>query len=397
MEKLALYGGKPVRDEYLNYGKQYIDEEDITAVTEVLKSEFLTCGPKVKEMEDSLCNITGANHTVAVSNGTAALHLACMAAEICSGDEVIVSPITFAASANSIRYCGGKPVFADIDSKSWEISPQCIEEKITTKTKAVIAVDFMGQAVKLNEISKICRKYGLILIEDAAHSIGTKYCGKMVGDIADLTTFSFHPVKTITAGEGGAVLTNDEKMYLKVLEARSHGITRDKNRMEYRQEGDWYYEQKFLGYNYRITDLQAALCCSQLKKLEIFAERRKKLVSMYNEQFQSMPGVQIPLEIEDSDTVRHLYMIWIDLKRLTADRKTIFNALRAENIGVNVHYIPVYWLPDYQRLGYEKGLCPNAEKFYEGAITLPLHYQMTDDDIFDVVLAVKKVLSYFEK
>jgi len=395
--KLAIYGGKPVRDIRLNYAKQYIDQSDIDEVIKVLKSDFITCGPKVIEMEKKLCELTKAKYAVAVSNGTAALHVACLSAGISQGDEVIVSAMTFAASANCVLYCGGKPVFADIDEDSWNISPQSVEKAITEHTKAIIAVDYIGQVVELNELRKICDKYGLLLIEDAAHSIGTRYGDKMVGSIADITTFSFHPVKTVTCGEGGAILTNSFELYEKAKQYKTHGITRDINKLIYKDVGGWYYEQQMLGYNYRISDIQATLLCSQLNKLNEFTERRKGLVAFYNEAFKDIKEITLPKEIEKSDTTRHIYVIKLNTDLLNADRKTVFEALQAENIGVNVHYIPVYGLPYYQKLGYKKGLCKNAESLYESCITLPLYYSMSDDDARDVVVAVKKVLDYYRK
>ncbi|WP_373889737.1 UDP-4-amino-4,6-dideoxy-N-acetyl-beta-L-altrosamine transaminase [Paludicola sp. MB14-C6] len=395
--ELAIYGGEPIRNKRLNYGKQYIDQNDIEAVCAVLKSDYLTCGPEIPHMEHKLCEVTGAKFAVAVSNGTAALHIACLAAGIGKGDEVIVSSITFAASANCILYCGATPVFADIDHDTWNISIANVEQKITSKTKAIIAVDFMGQAAALNELKEICLKHELLLIEDAAHSINTRYDGNNVGSIADITTFSFHPVKTITAGEGGAVLTNDIALYRKAILYRAHGITRDENLLTDKSNGNWYYEQQLLGYNYRITDIQAALCCSQLDKLDAFSCRRKEIVAFYNQEFKNINEIILPKEINQSDTTRHLYIIYLKLELLTTDRKTIYEALQAENIGVNVHYIPVYRLPYYQSLGYPKGLCPNAEDFYERCITLPLFYSMTDDDAWDVVCGVRKVINYFRK
>lgn len=394
---LAINGGKPVRDSYLNYGRQYIDSNDIDAVIQVLKSDFLTCGPMIKKAEQKLCKVTGANCCTLVSSGTAALHSACLAAGIGSGDEVIVTPMTFAASANCVLYCGGTPVFADIDDHTWNLSPQAVEEKITCHTKAVIAVDYMGQAADLNPLSALCNKYNLILIEDAAHSLGTRYEGKMVGSIADLTTFSFHPVKTVTAGEGGAVATNDLSLDEKVRLYSKHGIIRDKERFVNKGESDCYYEQQALGYNYRITDIQAALLCSQLDKLERFSKRRKALTAFYNEEFSKMPEIILPKEIPQSDTVRHIYVVRLNTKQLNANRNTVLRALHAENIGASIHYIPVYLMPYYQQLGYEKGLCPNAEEHYRTLLTLPLFYSMTDEDAASVVRAVKKVISFYKK
>ncbi len=391
----AIAGGKPVREKYLSYARQYIDDSDIEAVKAVLQSDYLTCGPKTAALEQALCQITGAKHALAVSSGTAALHIACMAAGIRRGDEVIVSPLTFAASANCILYCGGRPVFADIDAHIWQISPEHAERCIGSHTKAVIAVDFMGQAAPLNELSALCRKHSLLLIEDAAHALGTRYDGRTVGGIADLTAFSFHPVKTATAGEGGALTANNAYLYNKMKLLRTHGITREPAQWAQKEAGAWYYEQQLLGYNYRISELHAALCLSQLKKLELFSRRRKELTAFYDRDFAEEEAVILPEESPLSETVRHLYVVRLRPEKLKADRKTVFAALRAENIGVHVHYIPVYWHPYYRRLGYEKGLCPNAEGYYENALTLPLYYGMTDGDAKDVVRAVKKILRYY--
>lgn len=397
MEQLAINGGKPVFEKKIGYGHQYIDDADIQAVVEVLKSDFLTCGPKIAEAEEKLCSITGAKHAVLISNGTAALHAACAAAGVGEGDEVITTPITFAASANCALYCGARPVFADINPETYNIDPEEIEKKITARTKAVVAVDFTGQAVELKRIREICDAHHLMLIEDAAHSLGTKYEDKYVGNLADLTTFSFHPVKTCTAGEGGAIMTNDDDLYQKLVLFRAHGITRDPNLMCKQSEGGWYYQQVSLGYNYRITDIQAALLSSQLDKLGLFSERRKALVRMYDEAFSKMPEITVQKEIEQSDTVRHLYILQLNLEKLTCTRKEVYDALQAEGVGVNVHYIPVYSFPYYQELGYKMGTCPNAEKLYERIISIPLFYAMTDEDVRKVVEAVGKVLACYRK
>lgn len=395
MDKLALHGGKPVRKNKIFYGHQYIDNEDIQEVVKVLRGEYLTCGPKIKELEDRLCAITGAKYAVAVSNGTAALHIACLAAGITEGDEVITTPLTFAASANCILYCGAKPVFADVNADTYLIDPEDIRKKITCRTKAIIVVDYTGQVVELDEIRKICDENNLFLIEDAAHSIGTKYEGKEVGSIADFTTFSFHPVKTVTGGEGGAVLTNSENWYKKLALYRSHGITRDLKELQNTSHGDWYYEQIDLGYNYRITDIQAALILSQLKKLEMFKKRRAEIVKMYNKAFGNMKEIIIQKESDKSDTTRHLYIIRLNLDELKGSRREIFDALKKENVCCNVHYIPVYYFPYYEKLGYKKGLCPIAEKIYESIISIPLFYSMTDQDVESVIYAIKKVIHYF--
>ena len=309
MEELAINGGKPVRETKIYYGHQYIDQADVEAVSRVLVSEALTCGPKITELEEKLCSITGAKYAVAVSNGTAALHIACLAAGIGEGDEVITTPITFAASANCACYCGGKPVFADIDPKTYNIDPVEVEKKVTEHTKAVVAVDFTGQAVQLDELFSVCHKNGLLLIEDAAHSIGTKYKGRPIGSIADMTTFSFHPVKTVTGGEGGAVLTNSRELYEKLLLYRTHGITKNVSMMQNEIDGPWYYEMLDLGFNYRITDIQAALIISQLDKLSAFGRRRKEIVEKYNEAFREIPELFVQEEIPESDTIRHLYIL----------------------------------------------------------------------------------------
>ena len=397
MNKPAILGGTPVRDTKLFYGHQYIDDADIQAVVDVLKSDYLTCGPKITELEEKLCKLTGAKYAVVCSNGTAALHMACMAAGVEPGDEVITTPITFAASANCALYCGAKPVFADINEKTYNIDPEKVKEVITDKTKAVVAVDFTGQSVELDKLMAHCKEHNLVLIEDGAHVIGTKYKGQPNGSIADMTTFSFHPVKTVTGGEGGAVMTNSEEYYQKLLLARSHGITRDTALMEEEPHGGWYYEQVSLGYNYRMTDIQAGLLISQLDKLSMFSDRRKEIVAKYNEAFLQIPEIQVQEEIPESDTTRHLYILRIRPEMLTINRREFFDALAAENIMCNVHYIPTYYFPHYQRLGYEKGLCPKAEKLYDEMMSLPLYYGMTDTDVEDVIAAVKKIVDYYKK
>ena len=395
MEKLAIHGGTPIREHKIFYGRQCIEEDDIQAVTDVLKSDYLTCGPKVDELERALCNYTGAKYAVAVSNGTAALHCACIAAGIGPGDEVITTPITFAASANCVLYCGATPVFADIDPDTYNISPESIREHITEKTKAVVAVDFTGQVVEIEKIRKICDEYHLLFIEDAAHSIGSSYDGKMVGSLADITTFSFHPVKTVTGGEGGAVLTSRKDLYDKIYLAHVHGITHDAAQMMEDHPEGWYYEQVSLGYNYRLTDFQAALVLSQLNKIERFKARRRQIVNRYNEAFVGIPQLIVQKEIPQSDTCRHLYILRLALDRLKCGRLEFFNALTAENVQPQVHYVPVYWFPHYQKLGFRKGCCPVAEKVYEGIMSIPLYPAMTDQDVEDVILAVKKVVEQY--
>ena len=397
MEELAINGGKPVFEKRIGYGHQYIDDADIQAVVDVLKSDYLTCGPKIEEAEKKLCEITGAKHAVLIANGTAALHAAAFAAGVGPGDEVITTPITFAASANCALYMGARPVFADINPETYNIDPDSIEKCITDKTKAVVAVDYTGQAVEYDRIRAICDKHNLIFIEDAAHSLGTKYNGKPVGSLADMTEFSFHPVKTCTAGEGGAVTTNDDELYKKLLLFRTHGITRVQSWMDKESEGGWYYQQIALGYNYRMTDMQAALLSSQLDKLGLFGKRRKELVKRYDEAFSSMPEITVQKEIPESDTVRHLYVIQLNTELLKCGRREVFDALQAEGIGVNVHYIPVYSFPYYQKLGYKMGTCPNAERLYDRMISIPLFYSMSDEDQDNVIKAIKKVIEYYKR
>lgn len=397
MEKPAIEGGKPVRDSKIYYGHQYIDEADIRAVEEVLRSDYLTCGPKITQLEEKLCDVTDAKYAVVCSNGTAALHIACLAAGVGAGDEVITTPITFAASANCALYCGARPVFADINPETYNISPESVAACVTEKSKAVVAVDFTGQSVELEPLLQICRDNHMVLIEDGAHVIGTKYKGKYNGSIADMTTFSFHPVKTVTGGEGGAVLTNNEEYYKRLLLYRAHGITRDESLLKHPSDGAWYYEQLVLGYNYRMTDMQAALIISQLNKLEMFSARRKEIVVRYNEAFSALAGISVQKEIPDSDTTRHLYILRIRPEELTIDRKHFFEALEAENVCCNVHYIPTYYFPYYEKMGYKRGICPNAEKLYEEIISLPLYYAMTDEDVESVIEAVSKIAKYYAK
>ncbi|KXG76347.1 UDP-4-amino-4,6-dideoxy-N-acetyl-beta-L-altrosamine transaminase [Thermotalea metallivorans] len=397
MEKtLAINGGKPVRDRYLPYGQQWIDEKDIQAVVDALRSDYLTTGPKIREFEEKIAAYVGGKYAVAVSNGTTALHAACFAAGIQQGDEVITTPMTFAASANCVLYQGGIPVFADIDPYTYNIDPKDIERKITNRTKAIIPVDFTGQPVDHDAIKEIAEAYGLVVIEDAAHALGAEYKGRKIGSLAAMTEFSFHPVKHITTGEGGVIVTDNKDYYEKLSLFRTHGITRDPALMT-KNEGPWYYEQLELGNNYRITDIQCALGISQLQELAGFVKRRREIVRKYNEAFQNIEEIITPYEKEGCHSSWHLYIIQLDLERLSVGRREIFEALKAENIGVNVHYIPVHYHPYYQRLGYKRGICPHAEALYERIITLPLFPKMSDKDAEDVIDAVHKVISYFRK
>ncbi len=397
MEQLAIFGGTPVREEKIFYGRQCIEQDDIDAVVAALKSDLITSGPRVEALEQKLCEVTGAHYAVVVSNGTAALHLAALTAGFGERDEVIVSSITFAASANCVLYCGARPVFADIDPETYNIDPEEVRKLITPRTKGIVAVDFTGQAVELDALREIANEYNLILIEDAAHAIGTKYRGQPIGSISDMTCFSFHPVKTVTGGEGGAITTNDEGLYRKLMRLRTHGITRNREEMAHPTDALWYNEQVDLGYNYRMTDFQAALLLSQLKKLSRFSERRKEIVKKYDQAFAGMPELVVQKEIPESDTTRHLYILRLNLDALRCDRKQFFDALYAENTCPQVHYLPVYWHSYYERLGYRRGICPNAEKFYNEVMSIPLYPSLTDSDVEDVIHAVKKIVEYYRK
>ncbi|MEB2282528.1 UDP-4-amino-4,6-dideoxy-N-acetyl-beta-L-altrosamine transaminase [Lysinibacillus xylanilyticus] len=359
---------------FISYGRQSVDEEDIQAVIDTLRSQFLTQGPKIIELEQAVANYAGTKYAVAFCNGTAALHAACYAAGIGAEDEVITSPITFAASANCVRYVGGTVVFADIDAVTYNIDPVQISAKITEKTKAIIPVDFTGQPANMDEIMAIAKEHNLVVIEDGAHSFGAEYKDRKVGAQADMTMFSFHPVKPITTAEGGIIVTDNEEYFKKLLKFRSHGIEQTPYALE---QGGWYYEITNLGYNYRMTDLQAALGVSQMSKLDAFLQRRREIAEMYTEALKDVEGIQVPQQLENTESGWHLYMIQLE----NANRKQVFEEMRAANIGVHVHYIPVYWHPYYQQLGYKKGLCPVAEEWYEKALTLPIHPSLTDKEI----------------
>lgn len=396
-EKLAINKGKPIRKKYLPYGQQWIDNADIKAVTNVLKSDWITQGPKVAEFEKLISKYCKAKYAVAFSSGTAALHGACFAVGISEGDEAITTPITFAADANCVLYQGGRVRFADIKKDTYNIDPNKIKKQITSKTKAIIPVDYTGQPCDLDEINNIAKKHNLVVIEDGCHALGAEYKKKKVGGLSDLTVFSFHPVKHLTSGEGGMVLTNNKKYYDRMIQFRTHGITKDPKKLM-KNEGDWYYEMQYLGYNYRLTDIQCALGISQFKKLEKFIKIRRDIVAKYNKSFSEVSEIITPFEKKDVKSVYHLYMIQLKLEKLKVGRKKIFDALRAENIGVHVHYIPVHLQPYYQKnFGFKKGDYPIAEDFYNRAITLPLYPKMNAGDVNDVINAVKKVISYYRK
>lgn len=368
------------------YGKQTIDQDDIQAVVDVLKSDFLTTGPKIAEFEQTVADYVGAKYAVAISNGTSALHAACFAAGIGPGDEVITTPLTFAASANCVLYCGGTPVFADVDPKTYNIDPEDIRRKITDRTKAIIAVHLAGQPCDMDAIHSIAHEYGLIVIEDGAHALGSVYKGKKVGSLSDMTTFSFHPVKPITTGEGGMIVTDNEEFYKKMALFRSHGITRDDSMMT-RNDGPWFYQQFDLGYNYRITDIQCALGCSQMKKLDRFLARRKEIVARYNEAFADCDNIITPYQLSDTESGWHLYIVQVK----NCDRRQVFEAMREKGIGVNVHYIPVYMHPYYQEHGYENVHCASAEEIYSHIISLPLYPGLTSEQQDYVIDTLKSL------
>jgi perosamine synthetase len=393
--KLAIDGGIPVRPALLPYGHQCIDDDDVAAVRDALRSDWLTTGPKVAEFEKLFGSAVNAKHAVAVSNGTAALHAAISAVGITSGDEVITTPMTFAASANCVRYQGGTVVFADVREDTLNLDPEAVAAKITDRTKAIVTVDFAGLPSDLDEIDKLARRHGLTVIEDAAHSLGAVYRGRPVGSLFALTTFSLHPVKHITTGEGGMITTDSDRLANSLRTFRNHGITVDARQREL--QGSWYYEIDELGYNYRLTDIQSALGISQLRKLPRWLERRRSIAKAYTEAFADVPELETPVVCGDRESAWHLYVIRLNLERLSVGREQIFRALRAENIGVNVHYIPVPWHPYYQRLGYRKGEWPVAEKAYERLISLPMWAAMTDSDVSDTVSAVRKVLTNYRQ
>lgn len=368
------------------YGKQTIDQDDIQAVVDVLKSDFLTTGPKIAEFEQTVADYVGAKYAVAISNGTSALHAACFAAGIGPGDEVITTPLTFAASANCVLYCGGTPVFADVDPKTYNIDPEDIQRKITDRTKAIIAVHLAGQPCDMDAIHSIAREHGLIVIEDGAHALGSVYKGKKVGSMSDMTTFSFHPVKPITTGEGGMIVTDNEDFYKKMILFRSHGITRDDSMMT-RNDGPWFYQQFDLGYNYRITDIQCALGCSQMKKLDRFLALRKEIVAHYNEAFADCDNIITPYQLSDTESGWHLYIVQVK----NCDRRQVFEKMREKGIGVNVHYIPVYMHPYYQEHGYENVHCANAEEIYSHIISLPLYPGLTSEQQDYVIDTLKSL------
>jgi len=393
VKQLAIKGGVPVRSQFLPYGHQWIDDEDITTVAEVLRTDWITQGPKIEEFEKKVAEYCGAKYAVAVSSGTAALHAACAVAGISDGSEVITTPITFAATANAIVCCGGKPVFADIREDTLNIDPDEIRRRISFRTKAILPVDFAGHPSDLDEIIAIAKERNLVVIEDATHALGAEYKGRRIGSLADMTVLSFHPVKHITTGEGGMLLTDNRDSYKKLKIFRHHGIVKDNLDI-----GPWHYAIYEPGYNFRITDFQCALGLSQMNKLDRFIQRRREIAATYNRAFAEVEEIITPLEEDYVKAVYHIYVIQLRLEKLKVGRREIFEALTAENIGVNVHYIPVHLHPFYQReFGYKRGDYPRAERYYDRAITLPIFPKMSDEDVSDVIKAVRRVINYYRR
>ena len=391
--QLALHGGTPVRAALLPYGRHEIDDDDVAAVTRALRSDWLTSGPLVTEFEAAFARLTGAAHAVAVSNGTAALHAAMFALGIGPGDEVIVPPMTFAASANAVVYQGGTPVFADVDAATLLIDPAQVAATITPKTRAIVAVDYGGQPCDYDALRAVIGARAIAIVGDACHSVGGRDRGRSVGTLADLSAFSLHPVKHVTTGEGGVITTANPAWAARMRTFRNHGITTDHRQRS--EQSSWIYEIVELGYNYRLTDIQCALGISQLAKLPARIVRRQEIAREYDRAFASISEVT-PLGLRaDVSHAYHLYVVRVDTSALACDRATLFTALRREGIGVNVHYIPVHLHPFYRKRGFGPGLCPVAEAAYEQLITLPMFPGMTAQDVHDVVEAVTKVVTAF--
>lgn len=393
-EQLAVFGGTPVRETLLPYARQSIDEADKEAVNTVLNGDWLTTGPMVKKFEETVCTYTGAKEAIAVNTGTAALHAAVSAANIGPGDEVIVPAISFVATSNCVLYRGATPVFADLSPDTLNIDPIDVERKITSKTKAIIAVDFAGHPCDHDSLRAIAQKHNLLIIEDAAHSLGAVYKNQKVGSLQDMTILSFHPVKHITTGEGGMVLTQDPLLAKGMRSFRHHGIDLEIHNRNSNQS--WKYDVVSLGYNYRIPDINCALGVSQIQKLDQWLERRRFIATVYQEALGDLTALELPFERQDCQSAWHLFVIRLRLEQLQASREEIFTALRAEGIGVNVHYIPIPWMSYYTQLGYKKGNWPVAEAEYERIISLPIFPAMSNQDMEDTIQAVRKVLSAYQ-
>lgn len=385
--------------DYIPYGRQNISQQDIDAVVAVLRSDWLTQGPAIAQFEAAVASYCGAKYAVAVSNATAALHIAAIAADLGPGDQLWTSPNTFVASANCGLYCGATVDFVDIDSRTYNLSISALTQKLAqsaeTKTlpKVLVPVHLSGQSCEMSQIAALAKQYGVTVIEDASHAIGGCYRDKPIGgcDFSEMTVFSFHPVKIITAGEGGMVLTNREDLYEKLVRLRTHGITREPRLMQGESRGPWDYQQLELGYNYRITDLQAALGASQLQRLDEFVARRRGLAKRYDQLLQGLP-LTLPWQHPDTASSWHLYVVQLNLAELLKTYRQVFEDLRQARIGVNLHYIPVHTQPYYQRLGFQWGDFPQVEQYYKQAISLPLHYGLTEADQDRVVQTLKDVL-----
>jgi perosamine synthetase len=393
-ELLALDGGTPVREKLLPYGRQSIGEDDVQAVAEVLRSDWLTTGPKVGEFEEAFADRVGAKYAVSFSSGTAALHGAAFAAGLKPGDEAITTPMTFAATANCVLYQGATPVFADVSADTLNLEPEQVGARMTERTRVVIPVDYAGHPADLDAILELAAAHGMAVIEDASHALGAEYRGRRTGSVADMTVFSFHPVKHLATGEGGMVTTERSDYAQALRRFRNHGISSDARQRQ--ADGQWHYEMVSLGFNYRLTDIACALGLSQLKKLEANLLRRREIAARYGAAFRNLAGVLPPAVRADVNPAWHLYPIRLNLEKLTADRAQVFRALRAENIGVNVHYIPVHRHPYYRdRFGYRGGEYPVAEDAYERLISLPMFHGMSNEDVEDVIRAVGKVASHY--
>ena len=393
-ELLAVDGGTPVRKTLLPYGRQSIGEDDIQAVVDVLRSDWLTTGPKVAEFEEAFAAWVGSKYAVSFTSGTAALHGAAFAAGLKEGDEAITSPMTFAATANCVLYQGATPVFAEVSTDTLNLDPAKVAERITPRTRAILAVDYAGHPAEIAAILELAERHGLVVIEDACHALGAEYRKRRTGSVADMTVFSFHPVKHLTTGEGGMVTTDRAEFAETLRRFRNHGISSDARQRQ--SAGQWHYEMVLLGFNYRLTDLACALGLSQLHKLDANLARRREIAARYADAFSGLPEVMPPVVRPDVNPAWHLYPIRLALEKLTADRAQVFRALRAENIGVNVHYIPVHIHPYYRdRFGYAGGEFPVAEDAYERLISLPMFHGMNDRDVEDVIQAVSKVIAHF--
>ena len=395
-QALAINGGPPVRETLLPYGRQSVEDADIQAVVGVLCSDWLTTGPKVAEFEEAFAARVGAAHAVSFSSGTAALHAAAFAAGLKAGDEAITSPMTFAATANCVLYQGAHPVFADVCPDTLNIDPEQVERRITPRTRAILPVDYSGHPADLAPILELAERHGLLVIEDACHALGAEYRGGKAGSIADMTVFSFHPVKHITTGEGGMVTTNNGKFAESLRRFSNHGISSDARQRQ--GAGQWHYEMVLLGFNYRLPDIACALGLEQLKRLEANLARRREIAERYAAAFQELAGVIPPTVREDVKPAWHLFPVRVASEKLGADRAQIFRALRAENIGVNVHYIPVHTHPYYRdRFGYKGGEFPIAEDAYSRLISLPMFHGMTERDVDDVISAMRKIIQFYHR